>query len=120
MRAVEEQEAFCIFEYFAFCIFEYFAFCIFEYFAYFVYLRTALRAVEEQEARLERAASIVARERSLVLFAIFFGGLFLPSLFLAAGSLGVVVFVLVYRAQRVPDTPPVTPLPFFDDPPHQV
>ena len=27
-------------------------------------LRTALRAVEEQEARLERAASVVARERS--------------------------------------------------------
>ena len=26
-------------------------------------LRTALRAVEEQEARLERAASVVARER---------------------------------------------------------
>ena len=27
-------------------------------------LRTALRAVEEQEARLERAAGVVARERS--------------------------------------------------------
>ena len=72
-----------------------------------------MRAVEEQEARLERAASIVARERSPVLFASFFllffgwGGVVFASIHSScqpAGSLGVVVFVLVYRAQRVPDT----------------
>ena len=54
-----------------------------------------MRAVEEQEARLERAASIVARERSPVLFASFFflgGGVVFASIYSScqpAGSLGV-------------------------------